>query len=250
MNRMMKIAAAVLALVMVLMIMPATMAAEDVHVLDVTTDLEALSANAANAGKEIVVGDYFTVILGEKTKIDSSKKSFEDGYEAAQRLNFQHKTAANENGVILPAVKFTTSAAATVKIWWVEGGDDNRQMAILNEAGEEVVRTNETLAKNGLCISELKLEAAGTYFLGTPDGSNYLFKMEVSEEAAEVPTEPTVTEPAETEPAATEPAATEPAATEPAGDADKTGDMTFVVIFAMMASAVALVVLTQKKRAF
>ena len=188
-----KILASLLALVMVLLMLPAAFAAEgNTYVLDVSSDLEAMAPDAANAGKEIAVKDYFTVIVGEKTKIDSSKKTFEDGFEATQRLNFQHKTKANDAGVILPAVKFTTSAAATIKLWWVEGGDDNRQFAILNEAGEEVTRTNETLEKNALCISELKLDAAGTYFLGTPDGSNYLFKMEVTEAAAETPVEPPV----------------------------------------------------------
>ncbi len=240
MKRTLKIASALLALVMALMVLPAAFAAENTHVLDTSLDLEALAANADNAGKEITVGDYFTIILGAKTKIDSSNKSFEDGYEGAQRLNFQHKTSADENGVILPAVKFTTSAAATVKIWWVEGGDDNRQMVILNEAGEEVVRTNETLKKNAVCISELKLEAAGTYYLGTPDGSNYLFKLEVTEEAAETPVE---TQPSEVP-------ETTVAPTQPDGDVDKTGDMTFVALFALMASAAVLVVLTQKKRAF
>ena len=182
-----KILASVLALVMVLLMLPAAFAAEgNTYVLDVSADLEAMSASADNIGKEIVVKDYFTVIVGEKTKIDSSNKTFEDGYEASQRLNFQHKTKADDSGVILPAVKFTTSATATIKLWWVEGGDDNRQFAILNEAGEEVTRTNETLEKNSLCISELTLDAAGTYYLGTPDGSNYLFKMEVTEAAAEV----------------------------------------------------------------
>ena len=230
MKRMHKIAAVLLALVMVLMALPVAMAAEQTHVLDVSTDLEALSPSADNAGKEIVVGDYFTVILGEKTKIDGSKKNFADEYAATQRLNFQHKTKANEAGVILPAVKFTTSGAATVKLWWVEGGDDNRQMVILNEAGEEVVRTNETLAKNDLCISELKLEAAGTYYLGTPDGSNYLFKMEVTESVADAPIAPTEPEGGE--------------------DVDKTGDLTFVAMAVMLVSAAALVILVQKKRAF
>ena len=182
-----KILASVLALVLVLLMVPAAFAAEEtVYTLDVGTDMEVIAADAANAGKEIVVNDYFTVILGEKTRVDENSKTFDDGYAAAKRLNFQHKTKANDNGVILPAVKFTTSAAATIKLWWV-AGDADRQFAILDEAGAEVTRTNDTLAKNDLCISELTLEAAGTYFLGTPDGSNYLFKMEVTEAAAEEP---------------------------------------------------------------
>ena len=177
-----KILASVLVLAMVLMLMPAAFAAEEdnTYVLDVTTDLEAMAADTANAGREIVVNDYFTVILGEKTKIDSSDKTFEDGYVASQRLNFQGKTKV-QDGTVLPAVKFTTAAAATITLWWVEGGEDNRQMVILNDAGEEVVRTEETLNKNDKCISTLFVEEAGTYYLGTPDGSNYLFKAEVVE---------------------------------------------------------------------
>ena len=126
-----KILASVLALVMVLLMLPTAFAAEEnVHVLDVSTDLEAIAPSEENLGKEIVVNDYFTVIMGSKTKIDGSEKTFADDYAATQRLNFQHKTKIDDAGVILPAVKFTTSAAATVKLWWVEGGDDNRQFAI------------------------------------------------------------------------------------------------------------------------
>ena len=196
--------AAVLVLSMVLCWLPeyGAYAEETVHILDVSADMEAFSASADNEGTEIVVNEYFIVLPGSKTKVDSSNKTFDDGYVGSQRLSFQGKTKLNDQGLILPAVKFTTSAPANVKLWWV-CGYEGRQMAILNEAGEEVVRTNETLEKNGKCISELTVDRAGTYYLGTPDGSNYLFKMEVTEQAA--PEIGETTQPSEPETIPTEP---------------------------------------------
>ena len=252
-----KILASLLALVMVLLMLPAAFAEEsNVHVLDIGADMEVIAASADNNGKEIVINEYFSVILGEKTRVDDNTKTFADEYVGTKRLNFQQKTKADENGTILPAVKFTTSAAATIKIWWI-AGDAGRQFAILDETGAEVTRTNDTLEKNGLCISELTLEAAGTYFLGTPDGSNYLFKLEVTEAAAEVeppveiePTEPETTEP-ETTVAPTEPEASVPTTTQPVepGTNPGTGDSGIMIAVGMMMAAACLIVLVQKKRA-
>lgn len=126
--------------------------------------------------------DYFTLIYSAKTKVDSSSKTFDDGYASNQRVNFGGAASTEKN-----AVKFTTNNPATVKVWWVEGGDDNRQMAILNSAGTAVATTNETLAKNATCISTFELTEAGTYYLGGATNNNYIFKVLVTEEA---PAEP------------------------------------------------------------
>ena len=159
-------------------------AEENTYILDATADLAPMSAGTKQDGDFDTVGTdgYFTLIYAAKTKIDSSDKTFDDGYTAAQRINFQSKTNV-EKGMV-PAISFTTSAAATIKLWWVEGGDDNRQFALYDSTGQIIAKTEETLAKNALCISELSVDAAGTYFLGVPDGSNYLFKLEVKEQAA------------------------------------------------------------------
>ncbi|MBE6960532.1 MAG: right-handed parallel beta-helix repeat-containing protein [Ruminococcaceae bacterium] len=184
-----RILSAVLVLVMLAAMLPAfpfqARAEENTYVLDATADLAPMSAGTKQDGDFDTVGTdgYFTLIYAAKTKIDSSNKTFDDGYTASQRINFQSKTNV-EKGMV-PAISFTTSAAATIKLWWVEGGDDNRQFAIYNSTGEIIAKTEETLEKNALCISELSVDAAGTYFLGVPDGSNYLFKMEVTEQAAE-----------------------------------------------------------------
>ena len=145
-----------------------------------TSSLTSFTAGAKADGDTETAGtkDYFTLIYSAKTKVDSSSKSFDDGYSSSQRLNFGDVVSVDKN-----AIKFKTSNAATVKIWWAEGGDNNRQMAILNGSGTVVAQTNETLAKNAACCSELKVKEAGTYYLGSSIGNNYIFKVVVTEEA-------------------------------------------------------------------
>ena len=159
---------------------PAAQAEGAIYVLDTSADLAAMAAGEKADGETETVGN-FTIHYGAKTKIDSSKKNFEDGYTATQRLNFQGKTVFGDT--VSYAVSFTTSAAATVKIWWVSGGD-GRQFYLFNENGEQLSGTTGESVKNSLYISELSVDAAGTYYLGLVEGSNYLFKLEVAEEAA------------------------------------------------------------------
>ena len=189
-----RLLAVIIALVMVAQRLPAALLAPatgNVRVLDATADLAAMDAGAKADGETEVIGDYFTITYSAKTKIDGSNKTFDDGYTATQRLNFGGKT--NTEGM-LNTVKFTTGAAATVTIWWVSGGD-GRSFAIYDEAGQILMNTTDESIKNSLYISTLELGAAGTYYLGVPEGSNYLFKLEVTEggqaeEEPELPEEP------------------------------------------------------------
>ena len=91
--------------------------------------LQAAAAGSFTDGQEVKAGtnDFFTLYMSAKTKIDSSSKVFDDEYASEQRVNFGGKVSLEKN-----AVKFTTEGPASVKIWWVEGGDDNRQQTILN----------------------------------------------------------------------------------------------------------------------
>ena len=155
--------------------------AEDVHVLDATADLPAMEQGAKADGDTGLFKDYFTIMYSAKNKIDGSNKAFDDGYTATQRLNFGGKT--NPDKGMINSVRFTTKGAATVKFWWVSGGD-GRQFALYNESGEITVKTAVESVKNSLYISELAIDAAGTWYLGVPEGSNYLFKLEVSEGAS------------------------------------------------------------------
>ena len=175
-----RLLAVLLSLMLVVQLLPAAVlatATDNVHILDATADLAPMDAGAKADGETEVIGDYFTITYSAKTKIDGSNKTFDDGYAATQRLNFGGKT--NTEGM-LNTVKFTTAAAASVKIWWVSGGD-GRSFAIYDEAGQILMNTAEESVKNSLYISTLQLDAAGTYYLGVPGGSNYLFKLEVTE---------------------------------------------------------------------
>ncbi len=148
------------------------------YVLDSTVDLTTFIAGEKNDGDTEKVGtkDYFTIMYSESSKIDLSTKTFEDEYQGSQRINFGDIAAIDKN-----AIKFTTSKEAAVKVWWVEGGNNNRQITLLNEAGESVAVTSEILTKNATCISTLNVPEAGTYYLGSTIGNNYIFRVEVIE---------------------------------------------------------------------
>ena len=149
------------------------------YVLD-AADLAQFTNGAKKDGEEQSAGtdDYFTILWSSKSKVDGSKKSFEDGTAFTQRINLGGKLDVinNKNGV-----SFKTTGAAEVKVYWVEGGDDNRQMALLTGSGTVVAKTEETLAKNAACISVLKVTDAGTYYLGGLENNNYIFKVIVTE---------------------------------------------------------------------
>ncbi len=148
------------------------------YILDTTADLTAFAQGAKADGDTEVVGteDFFTLIYSAKTKVDSSSKTFEDGYAATQRVNFGGAAAPGTKNVI----KFTTDNSSTVKVWWVEGGDDNRQIAIYDASGNAVETTDVTLAKNATAISTFELDEAGTYYLGSTPNNNYFFKVQVT----------------------------------------------------------------------
>ena len=147
-------------------------------------DLETFAAGAKKDGDEEQVGTekYFTLIYSAKSKVDTSTKNWSDEYTSGVRLNLGGVASTSKN-----AIKFKTSNSATVKVWWAQGGDDNRQVAILDGNGETVAITEGTYKKNDPYISTLKLEEAGTYYLGGATNNNYFFKIVVTEDVAAEP---------------------------------------------------------------
>ena len=183
--------ALMLALVMAVLLLPAgarqARAAEVTYTLDATADLTAFAqGDKADGDNEDVGTDgYFTVFYSAKTKVDGSSKTFDDGYTATQRLNFGGKSSFGDP--MKNAVKFVTENPATVKIWWVSGGDD-REMAVYDASGNVVTATDPAASvKNALYIDTLTLDAAGTYYLAVPTGSNYLFRLDVTEAVPDAP---------------------------------------------------------------
>ncbi|MBQ9589804.1 MAG: hypothetical protein IJR29_06440 [Butyrivibrio sp.] len=147
-----------------------------------SSELTAFSAGAKADGESEKAGtdNYFTLLYSVKSKIDSSSKTWDDGYTSSQRINFGGAASTEKN-----AIKFTTSASdATVKVWWA-CGDAGRQMAILDANGDKVLVSSEAATKNSPYISTFKLADAGTYYLGGATGNNYIFKVEVTDGAKE-----------------------------------------------------------------
>ena len=150
------------------------------YILD-ASDLDTVAQNSFSDGEIIKAGtnNAFEIIFNSSSSIDANRKTFEDEYVGTKRINFRKAASLNNS-----TVKFTTDAEATVKIWWV-AGDAGRAMTILDRNGDTVVTSDAGLVKNGLYISKLELEEAGTYYLGGSGGSNYIFKIEVTEQTSE-----------------------------------------------------------------
>ena len=176
---------ALLLVILLVCLLPSALA-EEAHVLDATADLAPMAQGEKADGETGLVHDFFTIMYSAKNKIDGSNKAFDDGYTATQRLNFGGKTDPKKG--MINSVRFTVDGPATVKLWWVSGGD-GRPFTLYNEACEIIDKTTVDSVKNSLYISEFAINAAGTYYLGVPDGSNYLFKLAVTEAAPAAPAE-------------------------------------------------------------
>ena len=166
------------------------------YVLDVQT-LSAFAAGAKADGETELVADFFTIYYSAKTKIDTTKnKTWPDGYTFAEglRLNWGGTTAIGET--TKNAIEIVVDGTATVKVWWICGGD-GREIGIFDENGDLVVasQTEDVFTegtegvgagKNGVYLSELSLDAAGKYYIGTDNtnavknGGNIICKVEVT----------------------------------------------------------------------
>lgn len=146
-------------------------------------NLTAFAADNKNNGKTEKAGtdNYFELIYSDKSKVDSSSKEFVDAYKSDQRVNFGGTVSTEKN-----AIKITTTFKdAKVKVWWA-AGDANRQIAILDSKGDVVTKTDVEIAKNATCVSNFAIADAGTYYIGSTVGNNYIFKVEVVESATYV----------------------------------------------------------------
>ena len=169
----------VMTLIMSLSAITASAASETVTMVFEASALEAAAAGSFTDGQQIPAGtdDFFTLVLSAKTKIDSSSKTFSDGYKTGQRLNLGGKSDSSKNHIV-----FTVPSAATVKVWWVSGGAD-RYLTIWDADGNEIAQSTMPTASNELYLDTMSISAAGTYRLASPVNSNYIFKVEVSWEA-------------------------------------------------------------------
>ena len=175
-------------LLIALVLLPTMMPLMTVFAAEETTyvlncgSLQAVTQGSKADGDTDTAGtdNFFTIHYSAKTKIDGSKKTFDDGFYVEQRINFGGKIDLSSTPK--NCVSFTTQGAATVKIWWVCGGD-GREFGIYDESHTLVAQTKDQKLQNELCISTLTLGSEGTYYLGGIEGNNYIFKIEVTTNA-------------------------------------------------------------------
>ncbi len=179
-----RVLSAALVFVMLLALLPVSvLAAPKTFTLDATLDLAAFSKGSKKDGDTEKAGtdEYFTLFYSTTAQINGSNKNFSDGYTASQRIHFGSGTKF-ENGNVYNAVQIKTNSPAKVKVWWVLGDTDGRQVAIYKEDGTTVTATDYSGDKNDLVISELELPEAGTYYIGNSGKVNYFFRIDVTEE--------------------------------------------------------------------
>lgn len=158
--------------------------AEDIttYLLDAST-LPDVPGNSKENGDTDTGGtkSFFTIHYKAATRIESTANIFDgagqDGFSPSKRINLQSKMEIT-NGVATGAISFTTQGPAEVKVWW-GCGDTGRQMSLIDASSNVYATTSEAAVKNGLYISTLNLDKAGTYYLGGLEGSNYIYKVAV-----------------------------------------------------------------------
>ncbi len=188
-----KFAAVLLALAMLLTLIPLspiaraedTAADNGAYVLDAAnlTNVQDKNNGTFTDGQEPVAAgteDFFKIHVDKNTRFDTSSKSFDDGYAGTQRINFNGGTKTDS---FVNSIEFTAKYPATVKVWWLSG-DVGRYVALFDQSGSEVVKTDAATGKNDVSyIDTFEVPAAGKYYIGNVDKTNYIFKIEVTEHA-------------------------------------------------------------------
>ena len=152
------------------------------YVLDVG-DLEDVGKGTKADGDTVKAGtdNFFTIFFSAKAQVQANAKTFSDGFSSTKRLHYGASTKIEEP--IRNAIQIKPAGPATVKIWW-GCGDVKREIGIYREDGTVLTQTTANLEKNELCISELTIPEAGTYYIGNVNGNNYHYKVEVTVEAS------------------------------------------------------------------
>ena len=124
-----------LALVLALVVSPLPLraAAEtpaDTGLVLESKNLTAFAAGAKADGEAEKMNDVFTLLCSSTSKVDTSAKTWDDGYESSQRIYFGGKATTTKN-----ALRLDLTGGADVKVWWVAGGD-SRQIVLLNADAE------------------------------------------------------------------------------------------------------------------
>lgn len=162
-------------------------ATETTHTLDVQAQYPDQGSTDTTLSDATVIDKYFTVSSGTKVQLKgaTSYEALGDtGYSPTIRLSMGAFDVSDLNK---NSISFTTKAAANVTVWW-RVNTEGRQLVISDST--KILKTFDSGAKNDAKKDSYKLSEAGTYYIGNVQGSaassggNYIYKVEVAEEAA------------------------------------------------------------------
>ena len=155
-----------------------------VHVLDASV-LEVFPQDKDNPkypnGTALTHG-IFDIYFGKGGSLnDGQAKDFADALAGVgtHRINFGGSSPVLTAGKECATIKFTTTGAAKVTIWWV-AGDTDRHLTVVAADGTVVYTHEGELTKNNPYICTVELAAAGEYFISSVAKSNYIFRVEVA----------------------------------------------------------------------
>lgn len=143
------------------------------YTLKISSDITKFNESTKKDGEMERVGTekFFTMIYNSSSKVESVKQKFPDNSEESGRLSF-NSSARTVGG----SIKFATSGPARVTVYWQAAGD-GREMKIIDGEDKELKSTNIGTTQNEAYISRFYLEDAGTYYLGSKGGNNYIYKV-------------------------------------------------------------------------
>ncbi len=121
---------------------------------------------------------FFTLQYSEKSAVNTNyNKDWEDGFSSTNRINLGGNATTALN-----SIKFTTTTDnAELKVWW---GSNTKPLVLLGSDGASV-QIAEAGTKDALYITKYVIEKAGTYFLGSSGGTDYICKVVVTEKTEE-----------------------------------------------------------------
>lgn len=152
---------------------------------------EATSGNATLSGDSIGLLNALTeereidavFSLLKSVKVTSSEKTYSDGSKFTNRIQTGGAISTSQC-----AIKFTISAAATLKIYANQSGGnagDIRHVVLWNNEGQ-LLQTGPDLAKGTLPDPfEFSIPAAGTYYIGGGENGIDIYCIEVTETVAD-----------------------------------------------------------------
>jgi hypothetical protein len=153
---------------------------------DVTINVSDLTAGTTTDA-ELVAGSGISASAG--LSIDENGKEI-DGFTFTQRLKLGG-TMKVSDGAVTKGVKIVTGDAATIVVYGMASSKDatGRTLQVATLTDGALVKVAETGEVNGTAIAKytLKVEAAGTYYLGSTDSGINLYYIAVVYGEVETP---------------------------------------------------------------